>query len=132
MKKQYELILFIIVLFFMGTLGIHGQPLSELDSPPVKITEGWQYRWGDSPVDNEGIPLWIYQELNSTEWISTKATSQLPGNEGRKILWLRVPMPDGRWEAPVVLISRVFTRCHVYLYMFNMAYYLAFPNRRQD
>ena len=65
MKKQYELILFIIALFFMSTLGIHAQPLRESDSPPVKITEGWQYRWGDSPVDDEGIPLWTYQELNS-------------------------------------------------------------------
>ena len=31
---------------------------SSADSPPVEIKEGWSYKWGDSPADGEGIPLW--------------------------------------------------------------------------
>ena len=54
--KQYGLILFIIALFFISTLSIHAQPLRESNSPPVKITEGWQYRWGDSPVTMKEYP----------------------------------------------------------------------------
>ncbi len=109
------LILSIMTLFFLGALCIHAQPLRESDSPPVKITEGWQYRWGDSPVDEEGVPVWTYQELDSPEWKPTTATIRLPGHEGRKILWLRALLPEEKWEAPAVLIPRVFTRCHVYL-----------------
>ncbi len=114
-RIQYGLILFTIALFFMSTPGIHAQPLEEFDSPPVKITEGWQYRWGDSPVDEAGVPFWTYQELDSPDWKSTKATARLPGHEGRRILWLRARLPEGKWEAPTVLIPRVYLLCHVYL-----------------
>ena len=114
-SKQNRLVLFINVLFFLSTLIIYAQPSRESDSPPAKITEGWKYRWGDSPVDDAGVPFWTYQELDSPDWKPTTATMRLPGHEGRKILWLRAPMPEGNWSAPTVLISRVFTRCYVYL-----------------
>ncbi len=114
-RKRSRLILSIMILFFLGSLEVHAQSVQDADSATVKITEGWQYRWGDSPVDEAGVPLWTYQELDSPDWKSTTATTRLPGHEGRKILWLRVPMPEGKWEAPMVLIPRVFSLCHVYL-----------------
>jgi len=114
-SKRLGLILFFTALFLITTLSIHAQPLRKSDSPPVKITEVWQYRWGDSPVDEAGVPLWTYRELDSPEWKLTTATTQLPGHEGRKILWLRAPLPEGKWEAPAVLIPRVYMLCQVYL-----------------
>lgn len=28
-------------------------------TPPVDVTTGWEYRWGDSPVTGEGLPSWV-------------------------------------------------------------------------
>jgi signal transduction histidine kinase len=96
-------------------------PLSALNPesadihPPVQITEGWTYRLGDSPRDEDGKPLWTYQNLDSPEWRPTSSTRQIPGAIGENLLWLRVPLPDGTWNDPTVFLPRVYLNLEVYL-----------------
>ena len=50
-------------------LSSYGQFPASQDSPVLKIPKSvWRYRWGDSPVDAKGAPLWTYQDASSPEW----------------------------------------------------------------
>jgi hypothetical protein len=35
----------------------------------MPVGEGWQYRWGDSPIDARGVPLWAYNESDGSVWM---------------------------------------------------------------
>jgi signal transduction histidine kinase len=106
----------IISLFFLSPLCLYPQTIQKSDSPPpVKITEGWEYRWGDSPIDEDGILLWTYQNLDSPEWKPTSSTRQIPGTKGENLLWLRVSLPEGNWSNPTVFLPRVYLNLEVYL-----------------
>ena len=82
---------------------------------PFEIQEGWQYRWGDSAVDADGIPIWTYQELDSPEWKGTISLTNLPNKEKHRVLWLRVPLPDKQLESATLFFQRVFLNFEVYL-----------------
>jgi len=100
----------------LGPLSASVSPQDEtISPPPLKLTQGWKYRWGDSPLDGEGTPVWTYTGLDSSHWKSTGVTSGLPGYENRRFLWLSVPLPEGIWENPSVVLPRVITNLEVYL-----------------
>ncbi len=77
------------------------QAQATTNSAPVEITQGWQYRWGDSPVDGTGIPIWTKENASDSEWkpINIGENLQKP-NKDEKIAWLRVRLPQGQWKSP--------------------------------
>jgi len=113
-KRAARLSLVCMLLFIAGSQ-IPAQSSEPGQSPPLRLTEGWQFRWGDSSLDEEGIPVWTYQELESREWKSTSQTANLPDYDGSQILWLRIPLPEGNWREPTVFLPRVFLNLEVYL-----------------
>lgn len=82
------------------------------DSPPVEMKEGWSYRWGDSPTDGKGIPLWAQEGYPG--WQSMKFPGQPPSKNEKEFLWLQVKLPDGRWENPCLYITKVYQTFEVY------------------
>lgn len=70
------------------------------------VTEGWEYRWGDSPFTRDGIPEWVLEEAPG-EWHSIGFPSNPPGREGRENVWFRVTLPEGEWQNPVLYIFSV-------------------------
>ena len=82
---------------------------------PIEITKGWQYRWGDSPLDEKGIPLWTDSDTENSEWRPALSTINPPGRKGRKNLWLRVKLPREQWKNPALSIPPVFQSFEVYL-----------------
>ncbi|MBW4548930.1 MAG: response regulator [Symplocastrum torsivum CPER-KK1] len=87
----------------LGTTPSPAQSQAITSSPPVEITQGWEYRWGDSPVDEGGIPLWTKENSSSSEWKPLKFGENLkkPSQE-INIAWLRVRLPEGQWQAPTL------------------------------
>jgi two-component system sensor histidine kinase ChiS len=87
----------------LGTTPSPAQSQATSSSPPVEITQGWEYRWGDSPVDEVGIPIWTKENSSSSEWKPLKFGEKLkkPSQE-TNIAWLRVRLPEGRWQAPTL------------------------------
>lgn len=68
------------------------------NATPLEIKEGWQYRWGDSPFDNQDVPVWTYKDLVSPEWKPISYSGHVtdpPNRNGRENLWLRVKLPKG-------------------------------------
>ncbi|MBC7183140.1 MAG: GGDEF domain-containing protein, partial [Marinobacter sp.] len=70
------------------------------------VTEGWEYRWGDSPFTRDGIPEWTLADAPE-EWHSIGFPSNPPGREGRENVWFRVTLPEGEWQDPVLYIFSV-------------------------
>ncbi|KPQ30522.1 MAG: Response regulator containing a CheY-like receiver domain and a GGDEF domain [Marinobacter excellens HL-55] len=70
------------------------------------LEEGWQYRWGDSPLSADGTPQWILEE-DSDQWQAIAFPSNPPDRRGREHAWFRVTLPEGEWFAPVLYIYSV-------------------------
>jgi signal transduction histidine kinase len=116
MKQRLGVILIIVLgWLLLNSATTQAQPQVSRESPPIELTKNWQYRWGESPADEKGVPLWTYQELNSPEWKPAPSQYNLPGHEGKKILWLRASLPAGTWKLPTIYLPRVFLNLEVYL-----------------
>nr|WP_297401369.1 GGDEF domain-containing protein [uncultured Marinobacter sp.] len=70
------------------------------------VDRGWEYRWGDSPFTEQGVPEWT-QEAAPGQWHAIGFPSNPPGRAGREHVWFRVPLPSGEWQTPVLYIFSV-------------------------
>lgn len=85
---------------------------------PIEVTEDWQYRWGDSPVNEVGIPVWITEDTLSKEWQSIVYKDGIldpPDRNGEEYLWLRVGFNSGNWKDPHLFIDQVRFACELYV-----------------
>lgn len=85
---------------------------------PREFAKDWQYRWGDSPLNEAGIPVWITDDTPSEEWRSIVYRDGIlnpPDRNGEKYLWLRVGFTSGDWKDPHLFINHVRFACEVYV-----------------
>jgi hypothetical protein len=75
-------------------------------SASQSVTEGWEYRWGDSPFSEGGVPEWAVKD-EPGQWHSIEFPSNPPGRAGRENVWFRVALPSGEWQDPVLYIFSV-------------------------
>lgn len=78
------------------------------------IESGWEYRWGDSPVNAAGVPEWIIQDAPG-QWNAIGFPSNPPDRQGREQVWYRVSLPDVPWREPVLYIYSVDLIVQVWL-----------------
>jgi diguanylate cyclase (GGDEF)-like protein len=86
----------------------------QADATTLDLDSGWQYRWGDSPFDENGIPVWT-QEAVDEAWQPIGFPSNPPGREKRHNAWFRITLPEGNWRDPVMYIYSVDLIVQVYL-----------------
>jgi len=98
-------------MLILVNIGLFTPALSQEKAPatssPVELTQGWQYRWGNSPLDDAGIPVWTKEAISSPGWESFRFPKKLNRPPGAKILWLRVPLPKGQWTSPSVYLRSI-------------------------
>lgn len=70
------------------------------------VSEGWEYRWGDSPFTAEGVPEWLLEDTPD-QWQRIGFPSNPPNRNGRENVWFRVTLPEGEWQEPVLYIFSV-------------------------
>jgi two-component system sensor histidine kinase ChiS len=87
---------------FVTRLPIELQSQTFRNPPPIEITQGWQYRWGDSPLNDASIPRWTEEDVSNSAWKSFKVPGKIKTPPGEKIAWLRVPLPEGQWRYPAI------------------------------
>ncbi len=111
--------LFIVLnVYFLVVTPIQVQSQLSQNPPPSELTKGWQYRWGDSPLNDARDPVWIYEDSSSNGWKSVaykKGILNPPGRNGEKILWLRIKLGEGKWRDPHIFVENVLFACEVYL-----------------
>ncbi len=118
----FLLILLSCLLF--NTAPSQAKSLTTTDLAPREITEGWQYRWGDSPLDETGVPIWTKEEISSPGWQAFQFPKKLRKPPGEKIVWLRVPLPKGQWQSPMLYLRAV--PCILEAYLENKPIYKQF------
>ncbi|HBE19047.1 MAG TPA: histidine kinase [Cyanobacteria bacterium UBA11149] len=94
------------------------QSLSNRDSGAIaEIVTGWEYRWGDSPLDASGIPIWTKETNAQSQWkpFSFPQKLEKPSGEKAKILWLRVALPAKKFQSPTIYLGGVPYILDVYL-----------------
>ena len=80
-----------------------------------EIIKGWQYYWDDLQLGNLEVPHLTTDESSNINWHSFSFPKRLKNNQGKKIIWLRVSLPDGKWESPYLYLRAVPNILNVYL-----------------
>ena len=103
------------VFFFIFLVGAFFWVIPAYAQPQIDLTDGWQYRWGDSRMDGDGVPVWTYEDLGSPEWKGAQSTQNPPGRNRQKELWLRTSLPEGKWNDASIYVNKVNLNFEVYL-----------------
>ncbi|SFB78946.1 diguanylate cyclase (GGDEF) domain-containing protein [Marinospirillum celere] len=74
---------------------------------------GWEYRWGDSPFNEQG-PEWT-QADEPEAWHSLAFPSNPPNRSGQEQVWYRTQLPENHWQDPVIYIYSIDLLAEVYL-----------------
>ncbi|WP_110674330.1 GGDEF domain-containing protein [Salinicola sp. RZ23] len=80
---------------------------------PSVEPRGWEYRWGDSPLDSDGLPVWLHAAGSGWQPIAFPANP--PDRDGRDKVWFRLRLPDNQWHDPVLFIPSIDLIAQVYL-----------------
>nr|WP_298248453.1 GGDEF domain-containing protein [uncultured Halomonas sp.] len=101
--------------FLLSLLCLLGTQQAALGhSAPPEALAGWEWRWGDSPRDAAGTPVWLSDGEDSA-WQAIDVPSNPPGRQGRQNLWLRTSLPEGGWPDPVLYINSIDLIAQLYL-----------------
>jgi AraC-like DNA-binding protein len=73
----------------------------------------WEYRWGDSPRDAEGKPLWALKDKGGA-WHPAPKGVDPPGKNGNEILWMRAHMSGEKTADPAVYFDCVLYNFEAY------------------
>ncbi|RAU19874.1 GGDEF domain-containing protein [Nitrincola tibetensis] len=84
-------------------------------SATISLDSDWSYRWGDSPFDEQGSPLWSQEPFDSPEWQAIDFPSNPPERKGQTNVWYKTSLPHGQWTDPVLYIYSVDLIVQVYL-----------------
>lgn len=80
----------------------------------ISLNQHWQYRWGDSPFDASGVPLWI-QQANDPAWQNIDFPADPPARNGETNVWFRLTLPDVELRDPVFYVTSVDLIVEAYL-----------------
>lgn len=105
LKGSYSLfisiVLIIIMVTIVGVVWING------NNSELYIHDGWQYRWGDSPIATDGRPEWVETAIEQGVWHDTKFPGQPPGWDGKSVLWLHGKLPTTVYAKPILFLATV-------------------------
>lgn len=101
----------VLIMLCLGALAVEAS--SQGNHARTPLADGWQYRWGDSPI-SEGTPEWT-QEQNDLDWLSIDFPSNPPFREGRNQVWYRYRLPEGQLPGQSLYIYSVDLIVEVYL-----------------
>jgi two-component system, sensor histidine kinase ChiS len=108
-------LLAIILSLNFNTTNSQAQYQGNKNPPPKEIIEGWQYHWGEIPLDSEENLLLNQNEISKLDWHSFSFPKKLNNKHRKKILWLRVSLPRGNWKFPYLYLQGIPNILNTYL-----------------
>ncbi len=108
-------------LMFIGLIGVFiplqilAQNTTGQEPPPIDLIDGWQYRWGDSPVNENGDFVWLYQELSAPGWTNWQEFQYPPDQQEQHFIWYRINLPYITWSNPTVYFHHIYFSFEAYL-----------------
>lgn len=59
----------------------------------IEIPSGWQYHWGDSPLDNNGHFLWLDNNSSKEGWVNFQFPGRPKNNSKFDAIWVKTVLP---------------------------------------
>ncbi len=84
---------------------------------PVRLDDGWLYRWGDSPLGPGGRLVWLDEEVESEDaWQNVDVGMRLSdGDPEHHLVWYRFRLPEKSWTNPALYFSATGGTFEVYV-----------------
>ncbi|MGE5676850.1 MAG: ATP-binding protein [Pseudomonadota bacterium] len=82
---------------------------------PAVVSENWQYRQGDSGKNAQGIPTWVYDSRDSSDWTAFACPGQPPVESDSGNIWLRTVLPSVEYKNPCIMFTTNDQLFQVYL-----------------
>ncbi len=76
---------------------------------------GWQYRWGDSPVDEDGKLTWLSESGYDKVWYHINKPSKIPIIPGKRDLWIRLRLGNHNAASSAIFCNRIEKIFEVYV-----------------
>jgi diguanylate cyclase (GGDEF)-like protein len=81
---------------------------------PIDMLGGFVYRWGDSPLNNQGFPEWVFDRIDSPGWIPFENPGRPDNPDRLKNIWIKTEVPEGEWGTPVLFFRLLQQNFEVY------------------
>ena len=107
------ILILIALLLFVAVFPVAAQEPD--DEQPVEPVLSWQYRWGDSPIDEAGKKAWLLDVPNDPNWTSLDDAERLNNLQQSRLLWMRTRLPAGNWRDPSLFLDSVDQGLEAYL-----------------
>jgi len=79
------------------------------------MAAGWEYRWGDSPVETDGARTWARGEALDTGWQPIARPSNPPGRGGQRLVWYRIRLPRAEVADARLFVYSIDLAAELYL-----------------
>ncbi len=103
---------FSTALLLFIALSVNAQTISPQTLP---LINGWQYRYGDSPLTDDGQFAWLIDSLKNSPWTDTDRLLNPVDRDGRQFLWLRVRLPKIESQQISIYFPQVILAYQVYV-----------------
>lgn len=111
-SKRTLIIIATAILIIVNPVSAPSQSLN--GDSPVKLIDGWLYRWGDPPINKTGNPRWVDEDTDSL-WNELDPDNFLQSNQSGDFLWYKIKLPDKGWTNPAIYIPAFILAGQVYL-----------------
>ncbi len=108
-------LLAIILSLNFNTTNSQAKYEAALNPVSKEIIKGWQYYWGDIPLDSEEQILSTQNEINVLDWKDFSFPKKLNNTHRGNRLWLRVSLPEGKWKLPYLYLRGIPNILNTYL-----------------
>lgn len=107
---QTEFLHLILLLFATALLCLSANVFAQ----DVNLDDGWEYAWGDSPFDSDGVPLWTKND-QLVDWQPIAFPSDPPARGAHHNVWFRITLPQHVYRDPVFYTSSIDLLAEAYL-----------------
>ncbi|MBT3601654.1 MAG: hypothetical protein HN521_01195, partial [Candidatus Latescibacteria bacterium] len=109
--KTYIRVIGFIAIGFLFAPNVCGQGTALTQD----LTDGWQYRWGDSPADETGKLVWASEGFSDSGWRAFSFSDLPSDRQSHEFMWMRVRLPAEEWVNPVLFMEDLLVAAEVYL-----------------
>ncbi len=103
------------ILYILFPLVILPTAYASISNSTITLRRNWQYKWGDSPVLNNGKLLWLEETNNDSSWKSVDKLSDIPIIALHRNLWIRLRIDSSMKNYSAIIIDRIEKIFEVYL-----------------
>lgn len=111
--KRYFFVCAVALFLSLLNINLSADGNLAFQSDRMDVHDGWEYRWGSSPLDESGIPEWC-DSNEELVWAPADQIWSPPGRKSQRELWLRIKLPRKYFKNPVMQISAIDQAVDIY------------------